>query len=56
MESNERVEEESLEDLELTDDDARKVTGGDGKRPYLTFNLTNVTISSVNTSPPPKQN
>jgi hypothetical protein len=57
MERGEQFEQEPLgplEDLDLTGDDADRVTGGDGKQPYVTYKLTDANITSVSTSPPPQ--
>jgi hypothetical protein len=46
---------EAIGDLELSDQDADEVTGGADKVPYITFGLTNATITSGPTSAPPNQ-
>ena len=39
-------EPEAIEDLDVTGDDANRVAGGGGKQQYLTFTMSNATVSS----------
>jgi hypothetical protein len=52
VERRKELEQEPLEDLELTEDEVDTVTGGKGKAPYVTFTLEAPIISSYSTSPP----
>jgi hypothetical protein len=55
MELGEQFEQEPLEDLDLTGDEADTVTGGDGKQPYITYELHDANIGSISPSPPPQK-